>query len=73
MYQQFPYFCYAVSHQLSTILDGVGYSPDDRDRKVRIATEFEIFSNIYSSIKHSSDRANRSYLLGSRGEGSTGP
>ncbi|KAL3847904.1 hypothetical protein ACJMK2_018795 [Sinanodonta woodiana] len=73
MYHQFPDFCYAVSHQLSTILDGVGYSPDDRDMNVRCATEFEIFSNIYNSIDTSRDRVFRLYMFGSRGEGSTGP
>ncbi|KAL3847903.1 hypothetical protein ACJMK2_018794 [Sinanodonta woodiana] len=73
MYQQFPNFCHAVSHQLSTILDGVGYSPEDRDRKVRCATEFEIFSNICNSIDTSIDKVFPLYMFGSRGEGSTGP
>ncbi|KAL3847908.1 hypothetical protein ACJMK2_018799 [Sinanodonta woodiana] len=72
MYHQFSDCCYAVSHHLSTILDGVGYSPDDRDWKVKCATEFEIFINI-RYIDSSRDGLFRLYMFGSRGDGSTGP
>ncbi|KAK3593391.1 hypothetical protein CHS0354_021965 [Potamilus streckersoni] len=59
----------SVSEQLSTILDNVGYSWDDRNRKVKVATEVEVFGNISAAIRGKP----RLYLFGSRGEGSTGP
>ncbi|KAK3576835.1 hypothetical protein CHS0354_002628 [Potamilus streckersoni] len=70
MYQQFPEFCLSVSQRLSNILDRVGYSQNNRDRKVRIATETEIFRHIGDNFWESRCSV---YLFGSRGEGSTGP
>ncbi|KAK3596151.1 hypothetical protein CHS0354_013737 [Potamilus streckersoni] len=60
--------CY-VSERLSNILDNVGYSREDRDRKIAFATEAEVFFNIGNAL----DGLQRTYIFGSRGEGSTGP
>ncbi|KAL3882581.1 hypothetical protein ACJMK2_028911 [Sinanodonta woodiana] len=69
MYQQSSEFLYAVSHRLSSILDRVGFSPEDRESKVMIATKHEIFRYIEESfLTHRSV-----FMFGSRGEGSTGP
>ncbi|KAK3576833.1 hypothetical protein CHS0354_002625 [Potamilus streckersoni] len=70
MYHRFPDFYYALSDRLYNILDGVGYSQNDRHRNVRNATECEVFRNIQLNISKSSLRM---HIFGSRGEGSTGP
>ncbi|KAL3847427.1 hypothetical protein ACJMK2_018336 [Sinanodonta woodiana] len=67
-----PEYYRPVSDHLHNILDNVGYSREDRDRKIRIATEYEIFSNMDMALVQPATRY-YIYVLGSRGEGSTGP
>ncbi|KAL3847428.1 hypothetical protein ACJMK2_018337 [Sinanodonta woodiana] len=61
-----------VSEHLHNILDNVGYSRDDRDRKIRIGSEYEMFWNMDMALAEHTTRF-YIYVLGSRGEGSTGP
>ncbi|KAL3872305.1 hypothetical protein ACJMK2_040238 [Sinanodonta woodiana] len=71
MYEQVPEYYPAVSQRVSNILDVIGYSQEDRDRKVMVATAYECFVNIPERL-HLQTK-NFQYILGSRGEGSTGP
>ncbi|KAK3610788.1 hypothetical protein CHS0354_031098, partial [Potamilus streckersoni] len=59
-----------ISERVSTILDVIGYSQKDRDRKVTCATASEVFSTMG---KNFIDGNLRFYQVGSRGESSTGP
>ncbi|KAK3584701.1 hypothetical protein CHS0354_021374 [Potamilus streckersoni] len=59
----------SVSERLSNILDDVGYSRRERDRKVTVATETEVFFSMVEALRSKL----RLYIFGSRGEGSTGP
>ncbi|KAK3602232.1 hypothetical protein CHS0354_032872 [Potamilus streckersoni] len=63
-------YYHAVSKHLSNILDEVGYSRKDRERKVICVTNREVFSTICNSLSGYNER---DYIIGSRGEGSTGP
>ncbi|KAL3847193.1 hypothetical protein ACJMK2_018117 [Sinanodonta woodiana] len=69
MSRQFPEHYFSISERLSHILDSVGYSQEDRNRKVIMANEIEVFCN----IAHAFQDNGRRYIFGSRGEGSTGP
>ncbi|KAL3847812.1 hypothetical protein ACJMK2_018704 [Sinanodonta woodiana] len=69
MSHQFLEHYFSVSDRLSHILDNVGYSNKDRNRKVMAAHENEVFINLTTALQGFS----RMYLFGSRGEGSTGP
>ncbi|KAK3584702.1 hypothetical protein CHS0354_021375 [Potamilus streckersoni] len=69
MTHQFREHYCSVSERLSNILDNVGYSRGDRDRKVTFATETEVFMSIGCALSGKV----RTYIFGSRGEGSTGP
>ncbi|KAL3847835.1 hypothetical protein ACJMK2_018726 [Sinanodonta woodiana] len=69
MSRQFPEHYCSVSEQLSHILDNVGYSREDRFRKVTIVNETEVFFNMATTIQG----FHKVYSFGSRSEGSTGP
>ncbi|KAK3582101.1 hypothetical protein CHS0354_009158 [Potamilus streckersoni] len=69
MTHKFPEHYCSVSDRLSNILDNVGYSREDRDRKVTVATNYEVISNIVTALMGKMIL----YIFGSRGEGSTGP
>ncbi|KAK3602367.1 hypothetical protein CHS0354_011201 [Potamilus streckersoni] len=71
MYHHVPDYYRSVSEKVSNILDLIGYSQEDRDRKVLAATGLEVFVNIGDCFRLK-DKGNR-YIFGSRGEGSTGP
>ncbi|KAK3582102.1 hypothetical protein CHS0354_009159 [Potamilus streckersoni] len=68
MTHQVPEHYCSVSERISNILDNVGYSWEDRDRKVTVATETELFVNIGAAFMGKL----RTYIFGSRGEGSSG-
>ncbi|KAL3847431.1 hypothetical protein ACJMK2_018340 [Sinanodonta woodiana] len=72
MTEQTPEYYRPVSEHLHNILDNVGYSREDRDRKIRIGTEYEMFWNMDMALVKPATRF-YIYVLGSRGEGSTGP
>ncbi|KAL3847831.1 hypothetical protein ACJMK2_018723 [Sinanodonta woodiana] len=59
----------SLSERLSHILDNSGFSLEDREKKVTVANEIEVFFN----IAHAFQDKGRRYIFGSRGEGSTGP
>ncbi|KAL3847192.1 hypothetical protein ACJMK2_018115 [Sinanodonta woodiana] len=69
MSNQFPEHYFSISERLSHILDSVGYSQEDRNRKVMVANEIEVFFNIANELQGKITK----YIFGSRGEGSTGP
>ncbi|KAL3847816.1 hypothetical protein ACJMK2_018708 [Sinanodonta woodiana] len=69
MSHQFPGQYFPLSERLSHILDNSGYSLEDRNRKVMVANEIEVFFNIAHAFYDDVIR----YIFGSRGEGSTGP
>ncbi|KAL3847823.1 hypothetical protein ACJMK2_018715 [Sinanodonta woodiana] len=69
MTHQFPENFSSVSERLSYILDNVGFSREDRNRKITVANDIEVLCNITICLK----RKKRKYVFGSRGEGSTGP
>ncbi|KAL3847980.1 hypothetical protein ACJMK2_018867 [Sinanodonta woodiana] len=69
MSRQFPENYYSISERLSHILNISGYSQADRNRKVMVANEIDVFFN----IAHAFQGNKRRYIFGSRGEGSTGP
>ncbi|KAL3847842.1 hypothetical protein ACJMK2_018733 [Sinanodonta woodiana] len=69
MSHQFLEHYFSLSERLSHILDNSGYSLEDRNRKVMVANEIEVFYN----IAHAFQNNFRRYVFGSRGEGSTGP
>ncbi|KAL3872303.1 hypothetical protein ACJMK2_040236 [Sinanodonta woodiana] len=71
MYDHVPEYYPTVSERVSNILDVIGYSQEDRDRKVMVATACECFVIITECLNLQSKVFQ--YLLGSRGEGSTGP
>ncbi|KAK3590341.1 hypothetical protein CHS0354_025732 [Potamilus streckersoni] len=72
MEQQVPDYYAQISERLANILDNVGYSQADRQRKVRVATDAEILLNL-TSLFSQSIRQSSPYICGSRSEGSTGP
>ncbi|KAL3847818.1 hypothetical protein ACJMK2_018710 [Sinanodonta woodiana] len=69
MSYQFPEHYLSVSERLSHILDIVGYSREDRNKKVTTANEIEVYLNIANALRGRES----TYIFGSRGEGSTGP
>ncbi|KAL3891219.1 hypothetical protein ACJMK2_003482 [Sinanodonta woodiana] len=71
MYQQGTEDTRALSKRVSSILDVVGYSQEDRNRRLRCVTGWEFFCNIGNLFKPG--RILKKYMFGSRGEGSTGP
>ncbi|KAK3589954.1 hypothetical protein CHS0354_034976 [Potamilus streckersoni] len=72
MTQQAPEYYPYVSKHLYNILDNVGYTCEDRDRKIRNATDYEMFWNMEMALEVPATRF-YIYMLGSRGESSTGP
>ncbi|KAL3847432.1 hypothetical protein ACJMK2_018341 [Sinanodonta woodiana] len=72
MTDQTPEYYRPVSEHLHNILDNVGYSCDVRDRKIMFATEYEMFWNMEMALAEPVKRF-YIYVLGSRGESSTGP
>ncbi|KAL3872119.1 hypothetical protein ACJMK2_040071 [Sinanodonta woodiana] len=67
MSQQSPEFYHHVSERISIILNLIGYSQEDRDRKVRHAIAIELLESIPWTTKSLTY-----FLFGSRAEGSTG-
>ncbi|KAK3602366.1 hypothetical protein CHS0354_011200 [Potamilus streckersoni] len=71
MYHHVPDYYRSVSERVSNILDVIGYSQEDRDRKVLAATGHDVFMNIVDYFRLGI--TGYQYMFGSRGEGSTGP
>ncbi|KAK3602365.1 hypothetical protein CHS0354_011199 [Potamilus streckersoni] len=71
MYHHVPDYYRSVSERVSNILDVIGYSQEDRDRKVLAATGHDVFINIVNCFRLKNQ--SYQYIFGSRGEGSTGP
>ncbi|KAL3855769.1 hypothetical protein ACJMK2_014971 [Sinanodonta woodiana] len=72
MDEQVPDYYAQISTRLSEVLDNVGYSQADRNRKVMLSIKAELFRRLTSLFSQPLMSCSP-YICGSRSEGSTGP